>query len=348
MGRKTGKDAIIEVEVGTTFYPMAALTSVSSPAADVNKKFLTSAEFISPQEDLEPIVRLDGVISGLTLTPGSGYNEVDYSAGSVYIKGVLVAVTAGTVSDIPRPLVSGNIRISALTVDSNGDVNRTSAAEGASGGARGAAGGLPFLPVDEVLIGYITATYYGGSASGASVIAAGEINDATRERSTIPSYEVVYHDGSGDNAENVGVITLATVLPTIHAANKEGPGTDVRNLYASYYGATFEQIAGAYDWSFDEDIATIASKAYGDSAEEKALSTPSWSGTGSVYYDKVNDLLTLIKNTKRWVKYFPDRDETPYWCGRAIVKVSRNMPVEDNLTATVTIDGSGELYAKDS
>jgi hypothetical protein len=202
--------------------------------------------------------------------------------------------------------------------------------------------------VNEVLIGYVTASYYGASASGASVIAAGEINDETRERSTIPSYEVGFHDGSGDNAENVGVITLATQLPTIHAAAKTGPGTDVRAVYASYYAAEFEQISGAYDWSFDEDIATITSKAYGDSAEERALSTPSWTGTGTAYYDKVNDLLTLIKNSKRWVKYYPDRDETPYWCGRAIIKVSRNMPVEDNLTATVTVEGSGELYAKDS
>jgi hypothetical protein len=348
MGRKTGKDTIIEVEVGITSYPLEALTSVSSPAADVNKKFLTSAEFISPQEDLEPVVRLDGVVSGLTLTAGSGYNEVDYSSGTLYINGSLITVSAGTVGDIPRPLVSGNVRVTALTVNASGTVNKTSSAEGTSNATRGAAGAPPFLPVDEVLIGYVTSTYYGASASGASVIAAGEINDETRERSTIPSYEIDYHDGSGDNAENVGVILLATVLPTIHAAAKTGPGTDVRNLYASYYAADFEQISGAYDWSFDEDIATIASKAYGDAAEEKALSTPSWSGTGTVYYDKVNDLLTLIKNTKRWVKYFPDRDETPYWCGRSIIKVSRNMPVEDNLTATVTIEGSGELYAKDS
>lgn len=348
MGRKTGKDAIIEVEVGTTYYPMEELTSVTSPAADVNKKFLTSAEFISPQEDLEPVVRIDGVVTGLTLTAGDGYNEVDYSAGTVYINGSLISVTAGTVSDIPRPLVSGNVRVTALTVDSNGDVNKTSGAEGTSSSTRGAAGAPPFLPVNEVLIGYVTATYYGGSASGASLIAASEINDETRERSTIPSYEVVYHDGSGDDAQNVGVIELATVLPTIHAASKTGPGTDVRAVYASYYAATFEQISGAYDWSFDEDIATIASKAYGDSAEEKALSTPSWSGSGSAYYDKVKDILNLVKNSKRWVKYYPDRDETPYWTGRAIIKVSRNMPVEDNLTATVTIDGSGELYAKDS
>jgi hypothetical protein len=348
MGRKTGKDAIIEVEVGTTYYPSEELTSVSSPAAEVNRKFLTQAEFISPNEDLEPVVRLDGVVTGLTLLAGDGYNEVDYSAGTVYINGSLITVVAGTVSDIPRPLVSGNVRVTALTVDSNGDVNKTSGTEGTSSSTRGAAGAPPFLPISEVLIGYVTATYYGGSESGASVIAASEINDETRERSTIPSYEVVYHDGSGDDAQNVGIIKLATVLPTIHAASAAGPGTAVRAVYASYNAAEFEQIAGAYDWSFDEDIATIASKAYGDSAEEKALSTPSWSGSGSAYYDKVKDILNLVKNSKRWVKYFPDRDETPYWTGRAIIKVSRNMPVEDNLTATVTIDGSGELYAKDS
>jgi hypothetical protein len=348
MGRKTGKDALIEVEVGITFYPLAELSTVSSPASEVGRKFETQAEFISPQEGLEPVVRLDGVITGLTLTPGSGYNEVDYSDGSAYIKGQQVDVTASTISGLLRPTTAGYVRINALTVDENGTINNTVGTQGASVTTRGAAGGPPFLPVDEVLIGYVTMTYYGGSESGQQVITASEINDESRERTTIPGYEVIYHDGSGNDASNIGIIRFASALPLIHAASAAGPGTARRNVYASYYEPDFEQIPDAKDFSFNEDIATIASKAYGDSAEEKALSTPSWSGSGTAYWDKVNDILTIIKGSKRWIKYFPDRDNTDYFTGRAILKVSRNMPVEDNLMATVTVEGSGEIYSKDS
>jgi hypothetical protein len=348
MGRKTGKDVLIEVEVGTNYYPMAALSTVSSPASEVGKKFETSAEFLSAQEDLEPVVRLDGVVSGLTLSPGSGYNEVDYSDGSVYIKGNTVNVTAGTITDLLRPTVAGQVRVTALTVDENGTVNKTAASAGASSTVRGAAGGPPFLPVDEVLIGYITMSYYGGSASGASTIAASEINDETRERATIPSYEIMYHDGSGSNPTNVGAIRFATALPLIHAATAAGPGTNRRNVYCSYYAAEFEQVPDARDFSFDEDVATVRSRAYMDASEETSISIPSWSGTGSVYFDRVSDLMTLIKNSKRWIKYFPDQDNTDYWAGRAVMKVSRNLPVDDNLMATLTIEGSGEIYGKDS
>ena len=346
MARKTGRDVRIEVEVGTTFYAMSALSTVSSPAADVGKKFTTDAEFLSGQEGLLPDVRLDGVISGLNLSPGTGYNSVGYTEGSVYIKGVQVDVVAGTVTGLLRPTTSAQVRVTALTVDENGAVNKTVGTAGTTSNTRGAAGAIPYLPVDEVLIGYITMTYYDGSASGAKAVVAGEVNNETKERSTTPSVEVLYHDGSGNSATEVGAVAFASALPEIHAAAAAGPGTARRNVYCAYYEPGFEQLPNARDFDFDEDITTVKSKAYLDSSEEVALSTPMWSGRGTVYWDKVNDVLSLIKNSIRWIKYFPDKDGTEYWAGRCVFKVSRAMPVEDTLNASITLEGSGELYAK--
>lgn len=346
MARKTGKDSKVEIEVGTTFYPMAALTSVSSPAADVRKKYkFTGAQYTSDQESLQPDIRLDGVISGFNITAGSANNSVDVSAGKAYIKGVEVSVNAATVTGLLRPLVSGNVVVNALTVDENGNITVTYGLEGTAGGSRGAVGGAPYLPVDEVLLGYVNMTYYDGSASGEDVVLATEIDNETKERSILPSYKILYHN----ETENIGLVEFASVLPLIHAATGDAVvGTNARNVYGSYYAVTFEELAESKDFSFTDDIATINSKAYGDTYEEKALSTPSWSMSGSAFWTKVQDILNLVKNSKRWVKLYPDRDETAHWVGRGIVKVNRDMPVDGNMESSITIDGSGELYDKAS
>lgn len=345
MARKTGKDSKVEIEVGTTFYPMAALSSVSSPAADVRKKYkMSGATYASDQESLQPIVRLDGVISGFTVTAGTANNSVDVSAGKVYIKGVEVSVDAATVTGLIRPVSSGNVVVNALTVDEDGNINVTTGLEGSAGGDRGAAGGAPFLPLDEVLIGYINMTYYGGSASGEDTVETSEIDNETKERTILPSYKITYHD----ETELVALVEFASALPLIHGAVGDGSGTNARNVYASYYDATFEELADSKDFSFTDDISTITSKAYGDTYEEKALSTPVWSMSGSAYWEKVQDIMNLVKNSKRWVKLYPDRDETAHWVGRGIVKVNRDLPTDDNLEATITIDGSGELIDKAS
>jgi len=342
--RKTGKDVKIEAEIGSDFYPWNVLSTVSSPAADIGKKFVTSATFISDDEDRQAEVRLDGVVSGFTITAGSGNNEVDVSSGTGYLLGSTVTVTGTTISDLERPTGAATyVKVTALSVDTNGTINKTVGTEGNTSSTRGAAGGPPFIPENEFLIGYVTMTYYGGSVSGAAAVTAGEINSDTKEYANIPSFSILHHDGSGNDAQNVGCIQFASVLPLIHGA---GSGTARRNVYAQYYDAIFEEVPDTYDFNFTEDVSVIESRAYRDPASKKALGTPSWSSSGSAYFNAVNDVLSLLKNKKRWYKHYPDADETPYYAGLAIWTVSRNFPVEDTLNAAVTVNGDGELYAK--
>lgn len=344
MGRKTGANASVQVELGSISYPMSALSSVSSPASDVNKKFLTLAEYISDLAVLQAEARLDGVLAGLSLTPGSGFNEVDISAGSVNVQGQVVEVSATTESGITRPTTLGQVLVTALTVDNAGAITATPGTEGATNTTRGAAGGPPFLPVDEVLIGYITATYYTGSASGEKILTTGEIDSSSKEYAAIPSAKIVFHD----EEQLVGVVEMANTLPLIHAATAAGPGTASRNVYASYYEPEFEEIPDAKDFSFTEDVSTYKSKAYKDASEETAIGTPSWSASFSAYFTTVDDILNLVKNSKRWIKHYPDSSLAPHWSGISIVKVGRETPVENNMMASITLEGSGKLYAKSS
>jgi len=351
MGRKTGEEVKVEIEIGTTFYSMGALSTVSTPEEDVGKIWTTSATYISDQKNLQPIVRIDGVISGLVISPTSNYNEVVVSPGSAYIKGTKVTLASATAaSNIPRPLVSGNVLITAITIDANGSINQRDGTEGSAGGSRGAAGGPPFIPIDEVLVGYVNATYYAGSASGAQAVASSEVDNESKERTFVPSYKVLYHDGEGDrdNATNAGAIELATALTKTHAQTADGPGTHYRNVYASYNAASFEELGEVMDLSFDESVEVITSRAYGDKADRKRETVPSWTGSFSVYVDRVQDVMNYVKNSTRWMKFYPDDDETEHWVARGILSVSRTFPVSDNMTASVSIEGSGRIYDKSS
>ena len=113
-------------------------------------------------------------------------NSVDVGAGKWLKGGVEVTVSGTTITDIQRPTASqtptklsqtrhreipddlsnnrnSNVLRTALSVDENGTINKTVGTEGGSSSTRGAAGGPPYIPVDEFLIGYVTTTtYYGG------------------------------------------------------------------------------------------------------------------------------------------------------------------------------------------
>lgn len=348
MSRKTGIKTKIEVELGTEFYLMSQLSTVSSPVADVGKKFLTLAEYLSDQKNLEAVVRLDGVISGLNVTASTSNNTVDISDGVANVQGLEVTVTGTSVSGFLRPLVDGNVRINAITVDSVGSFTVTAGIEGASGGAQGAAGGKPFYPINEVVVGLVTMTYYGGSESGADVIENTEINNETKERADIPTAQVIFHDGSKDDLDpqNVGVIKFASALPLTHAATAAGPGTARRNVYAQYYDAVFEEMPDCYDWNFSTSTEAIASRAYNDKGERKAIGIKTWSNSGNAYYEKYDDVWYTLDGTKRWMRQYVDTDDTSFTTGMGIISVSRNAPVGDTLNAAISFEGDGELFTK--
>jgi len=353
MPRKSGKDGMVEAELGATYFPMQALTSVSSPAAAVNKKFSTGQTYISPIEEFDPIVRLDGVVSGLILTASSTADAIDYSAGVVNVSGVEVSVSGSTLTSISRPTVDGNVIQNAIVVDGNGTVTAVAGTEGATSNTRGAAGGPPYLPLNKVLLGYVILEYV--AATGGAVISSTEIDTASKERADIPGYKVLYHDGQDErnpNGSNYGCIEFTSALNTIHNSLSDPTGATgtavTRKVYTSWRSPLFEEIPDCFDVSITESMATITSIAYGDTYEEKATSTPSWSASFSYYWSKVNDIVDVIKNTKRFFKLYPDRDSASHWLGVCTITANHNIPVTDSLQGDVSMEGSGAVYTKTS
>jgi len=343
MPRKSGKDGMVEVELGATYFPMQALSSVSSPASAVNKKFTTGQTYISPIEDYEPNVRLDGVVSGLLITASVNADEVDFSAGEVNVKGEVVQVTAGQVSSLTRPAIDGNIVQNAIVVDGLGAVTAEAGTEGATSNTRGAAGGPPYIPVDSVLLGYVILEYV--AATGGAVVTDDEIDSASKERADIPGYKILYHDGQDErnpDGSNEGCIEFTSILPGIHT------GSTIRNVYMSWRTPTFEEVPDCFDVVKPETMDIISTRAYGDLYMEKETSSPSWTATFTKYWKKVNDIIDVVKNSKRFIKLYPDKDEAGHWLGVCIITSGHSIPVGDAMSADISVEGSGAVFTKTS
>lgn len=335
MARKTGKDVQVQIEVGSTFYPVQALTAVTV-GANAYKHYKVSTTFISARETLAPVVRLDGVISGGAITgDATRDNAIDVAAFTANLKGVVTSVSAIEVRNLVRPTAGGNVVINAIVCDENGSVTNVAGTEGSAGGARGAAGGAPYIPADSILLGYVTLSDV--YASGSSTITtATEVNTESRERSDIPTSKILFYD----ETQAVGIIELGSALVAIH-----GSGATYRNVYASWYSPTFEVFPDSYDLELPEEMSEIKSRAYGDAYEESSIDIPSWSGSFNYYFSVVKDIVDIVKNDIRWCKFFPDKDETQYWAGTGVIKASHSFPVGDTMNGSLSISGSKQLYS---
>jgi hypothetical protein len=341
VGRSTGRKGKITTELGKVSYTKDALTSVTTPAADVNKKFTSDAERFSGINANEPTVILDGIISGCNISAGTAANTFDVSAGTFQIKGNSYSLSASVGNTgLTRPTVDGNITVNAVSVDTSGTLTVSAGAEGTTSTTRGGAGGPPFIPVDEVLLGYLTLGFT--DTSGGIVVTAAEIDNDSKEYSYLPGYRVVYHD----TTESKGLINFDTALDTIHT------GSVTRNVYATYYEPkSWVEVSDSKDFTLNSDQSTVKNMAYDDTTEGTSLGIKSWSGSFDYYDDKVSATMVreLDETRKRWFRFYPDRDDTEHFTGIAVISsISDGAPVADMVGGTVSLEGDGELFRKAS
>ena len=119
MPRITGRNLAVLIEMGKVPYPNVALTSVSSPADKVNKKF-KCADILSPDDNYPVSVYLDGIINGGDISPTENANEVSIGSTTYYIKGEEKTIVSATVSNLSRPTQTGYIVWNAICADEDG------------------------------------------------------------------------------------------------------------------------------------------------------------------------------------------------------------------------------------
>jgi len=321
MGRKSGlygqlycqavdSGALFPIEAATDSGDHRTFTLANRPISDVPP----------------PVVRINGVLAGLEVSvdPNGANNTIAYSAGSAYMAGLSLTVAAGTVGSLTRPAATPNVVINSIVMSSLGVVTKLAGTEGAPGGARGAAGGPPFIPVGSILLADVTL-----AGTSAAAVVAVEIDNAGKERADIPGTTPDYFNGK---------IVCSLALPTIHT------GSVVRGMYVTYRTASMQLIADITKWDVDTKKGSANLSGANDEWETSVALTKSWSAsvegyvTSPYWFDRFNQQgLVLIRLRHH-------KDDQYEWEGLAHVTGWKpSNPVTGAVTESITLMGSGPL-----
>lgn len=316
---RTGK-VFAQVGGGTKFFFLELTNSGD------NRKF-TSGK--SPWADTPtPRVRINGARSGLKVTVDNAVanDTVDITAGTAYIAGVEKTIAAGSLATLARPLVAGNVLITAITADSTGALAKVAGTEGASGGAIGAAGGQPFIPVGSILLALVAL-----SGTAAAVVLASEIDTTAMERADIPGWEPDFFNGT---------ISLQIPLAAIHT------GTVPRKVYAEFTQVTLSEIFDLSEWMVEVSKDTADTFAMGDTFKKAVPVIRSWSGSArgfvvsTYWFDAANrDGYMLVE------LQYHENAPTKFQ-GIANVSWSMSVPATGAVTEDIKFTGNGELVEK--
>lgn len=180
---KTAEDAKLQVEQTSTLRDFNA----GADSGDQKKFVFTGTlKLFSLRKGLTPIIRPDGVISGFEVTPAGTNDDVDVSAGKVYLAGVETSVAASNEFAMTRPATLKK-RISLVVVTAAGAIDEVEGADGDDFSAvRGAAGGPPLVPVGNVELAQVELT-----EDEAALVLAADINQAETEKFDEPAFKVI-------------------------------------------------------------------------------------------------------------------------------------------------------------
>ena len=319
-------NGLIQIEAGQNTVTWEALTDAGD-----HQHFTPSAAIISPA--VEAQIRPDGVVTGVNLlSPSSTSDKVAVAAFTAYSKGVLRSVAAAEVA-VTRPSTDV-AKVISITMTDAGVLAAVAGTDGSAATfveTRGEAGGPPLIPAGSVELGQVRLT----SATSAAV-ASTEIyqGGSFTERADFPVYEVS-NFGSGDSAQAAGEthanVRFASALPLIHTSSK------AKGVWAQYATPSFADIAKAKDFVPVELSHSVSSEAYYGGA---TAPTSSSLGQGSfvVLCDNgVTDFIVSLKNQDVTVKFFPNRNASPYIVTQGKLALSRTFPVDNSIQASCTI-----------
>jgi hypothetical protein len=314
----TAENARLQYEAGQQATPMSQLTNSGD-----NTRFTSSAALWSQRAGFAPVVRPNGVLTGLAVSTNASNDTVTVAAGTLNLAGVVTTVNAGTAT-ISRGTGGDVCRITSITINASGAI---AAAAGTASTAfsetRGAAGGPPLIAVDAVEIAQVRV----GSIT-AGVVTDGQIFQVVglhRERADFPLFTIDYRTGG---------LTFLAALPLIHT----GPTT--KRVFASFAAPILADVALASDFVPPETSHTVTStQVYGTTLG--STSSTLNQGTFTAFLeDGVTDGLVTLKNETLWFRFYPDRFKLPHILCQGKLGISRTFPAGDSMQAACTINAS--------
>ena len=298
----TAGNAKIQYESAQSLVSYAAMTD----SGDQEVFVVAGGNAWSGRAGYEPIIRPDGVVSGIDiLSAGSGNNEIDNIAFTAWIAGVLKEVSATTVTTTRATSLTHAINSIILTGTTLSTVKGTEGS--AFSTTRDAAGGPPYIAVGSIEIGQVKT-----SAQGAAVITSSEIfqtPNAHQERADYPPYRRPDNIGRGilasSTSRKYAHIEFYEAHPLSHT------GGVAKQIYIQYYTPTFTAIESEGFAPADKGSAQKYSQHYDDMLGYKTDNVRSAAFKAELTNGITDSFIALDGETLLF-KFFPDASVAPY------------------------------------
>ncbi|MBW2559176.1 MAG: hypothetical protein JRD69_10165 [Deltaproteobacteria bacterium] len=327
----TSANAKVQIELGVTLVTFIVMTDSG------NRQTFTSADSLwSGKSGSEPIVRPNGITTGskLVTEPASGsVDVVDVAAFSAQSLGVVNSVGASVDEALTTPTGSF-ARINSITMTSAGAiavVAGTTATDTTFSDTRAASGGPPLIPVDSVEVAQVRMT------ASSAVIAKADILQVPGQHSERADFPVNIPDNIGrglaadTSAETNAHVEFESQLPASHT------GPTAKRTYIQYSSPIFSDLSKALDYTPAETTHTVNSTQYYDGQSASRSSSLGQGGFTALLEDGTTDSLVTNRDEILTVKFFPDKNKSPFQLTQGTIGMSRRYPVSDPNQAEVTI-----------
>jgi len=325
----TAENSLLYFENGQSLVPMVALADSGD-----HKAYNSAAEIWSDEAGFSPVVKPDGVLTGLVVTPAiSGTNDkVDLSAGTLNLAGVATTLTASADNTCLRGATTNICRINSITITSAGAVAVLSgAAHTAFSEERGANGGPPFIPVGSIEIAQVRFSSTTAAPVSASEISA--VPNRHREMANYPSIIRINPIRELDTILGAPGVDFSTALMRNHT------GSVTKKVYAQYYEPDFAEVLNATDFQpAIISMTTSSQPVYGGAIGE--VSSALKNGKFKAFLENgISDAILRKEGKKIWFKYYADRLQTEnYILTQGYLGITPNYPARSSITADCTIN----------
>lgn len=327
------KNAEPQVEITTSLKAMTKFADLTS----AKKVYGIAADKIwSLRDAYLPTIRPDGMISGGKFTPTANNDEITVDAFTAYIGGVLRTVASST-KTITRD-ATDDYQVFSLSCDSAGTITVTAGTADAAAlsDTRGASGGPPLIPADEIEIGQIRVT-----SKTAAVILDSEIFDSETgspgthiERFDFPSWV---------EKPSMGRIEFSTALPESHV----GPVT--KNVYGKYAVPNFQVIEESTNFNPPTVTdSTTSIQLYRNKLIGESSSTLNAGGVEVYLKDGITDPISKLDGDVLCFKFYPNRFQPPHWLGYGRVRIPPTYDPNSSIKSSATITPIAEFEKRES
>lgn len=318
----TASNARLDYEAAQTLHAMAALTDSGDHIS-----FTSAADYWSQKSGYTPVIKPNGILTGGAISPNTGSNnEVNVTALTLNLNGVVTAVAAASGIAITRGLSTDTHNITSITVNAAGSVVAVSGTDGtAFSETRGTAGGPPFIPTDSVEIGQVRTT----SVTPADVETS-EIKQVPGTHKELASYPVY------TQRPLTGSLEFVAALPLIHT------GGVPKAVFAEVYEPEFAEAVDAYSFVPPETSHSVSStQVYGRAvgASSSSLGQGSFS---QMLQDGVTDSLVILKNEMLFFRFYPDENLSAHLICYGKLGLTRTFPADNQIAGSFTISAENE------